>query len=242
MIQKIKNPTCDNCQQSNCFINKFCSRKWKTSLAEHKSFGAYKRNQHIFAEGNIVFGVFFIYSGKVKVFSTGKDDRKQIVRLASSGEMLGLRGMAEKKYLVSGTAMEDSSLCFFHKDIFLKSIKENPDLALQIIQFYAQELCNLQLRQKAFTRFSMKERVAEALLMIKEKYGVKIAGETFLLDVRFTLLDLADLVGSSYEMVIRTMTLLKKEGLVKIQKGKIILNDCERLQKLLSKHVIPEYA
>ena len=167
-----KNPACTNCRQVNCFINKYCSEKWKVFLTENKSSGIYKKGQSVFSEGNIVFGVFFIYSGQLKIFSNGLKGKTQIIRLASSGEMLGLRGMAEKKYRVSGSTLTDSTLCFFDKSIFFRSIKENPDLALNVIQFYAQELCNIELRQKMFTQFNIKERVAEALLMLKSKFGV----------------------------------------------------------------------
>ena len=154
--------------------------------------------------------------------------------------MLGLRGIAEKKYRVSGATLDDSALCFFEKSIFFRSIKENPDLALNIIQFYAQELCNNELRQKAFTQFSIRERVAETLLMIKAKYGVETTKGIFLLDVPFTIRELADLVGASYEMVVRTLTQLKKENLVKVLKGKIILNDYIRLNSIIDKYAVAE--
>lgn len=229
-----RHPKCTNCSQSACLINKHCTQKWKSFLDEHKSFGTYNNRQTIFQEGNIVFGVFFIYDGKIKIFNTGKNGKHHVTRLAKSGEMLGLRGFAEKRHLLSGISLGDSSLCFFAKDIFIKTLKENPDFALNIIQFYAQELANIEIRQKHFTQLTIKERIAEALLLLKKKYGVQHAGKNeIFLDVMLIRQDIADIAGASTEEVIRVLSQFNKEQLIKIDGQKLFILNSDKLSELM---------
>ena len=86
--------------------------------------------------------------------------------------MLGLRGFAEKQYLVSAATLEDSSLCFFEKQIFIKTIKANPEFALHLVEFYAQQLSSIEISRRNYSQLSTNAKIAESLLRIKDKFGV----------------------------------------------------------------------
>lgn len=157
---KIKPPTCDTCVQLNCLINKHCSPKCKSFLGKNKLFLEYSKKQIIFSESGIVSGVYFIHTGKIKVYNTGEKDEQNNIRLGVSCEMLGLMDFSSKHYLVGAAALEDSSLCFFEKQIFIKIIKENPEFAKHLIEFYTQQLSEIENRHKNFNPLNPKKEIS----------------------------------------------------------------------------------
>lgn len=204
---------CNDCSQKNCLINKHCSQKWKTQLSEHKPVVSYEQGQTIFCENSIVYGIYFIYLGKVKVFNTGGKEKQYILRLAGSGEMLGMRAYLDKKYRVSCTTLEDTMVCFIDKEIFIQSIKENPDLALALINNYAKTLSLMDLRQKHLAQLCSRDRVAEALLIIKKHFG-KTTEEGSLLEGNLSRQDIANIAGITMAETNRILASLKKEKLI----------------------------
>ena len=226
-------PSCNTCLQLNCLINKYCSPKWKSFLAENKFFRLYSKKQTVFTEGGLISGFYFIYDGKIKVFNTGEKGKQNIIRLAASGEMPGLNSFSETKYLISATALEDASLCFFEKKVFIKTLRKNPEFAWQLLDFYAHQLSNIETQHKNFNLLTAKGKIAEALLLVKDKFGKMFVEDEYLLDVVLSRQEIADIAGTCVAESIRTLTLLKKEQLIKINKQKIIISNHDKLQKFI---------
>ena len=165
-----KSPLCEKCVRLNCLINMYCSQKLKIFLDSQKLFFSYKKAQSVFREGNSVSGVYFIHNGKIKIYNTGKKSKQNIVRLVTSGEMFGLTGFDEKQYFVSASTLEDSFLCFFEKEIFIKTLKENPEFAWQLLDLFAHELSNIEIQHKNSNQLNNKEKITGVLLMLKDKF------------------------------------------------------------------------
>ncbi len=226
--------SCTNCNQTDCLINKNCTGKWKSKISEHKPVIFYKKGQSIFCENSFVYGMYFIYQGKVKVFNTGGNEKQHILRLAGSGEMLGMRAYAEKKYRVSCTALEDTTVCFIDKAVFIQSVKENPEMSLALIHNYAHTLSLMDLRQKHLAQFCSRDRVAEALLLIKKHFG-KETKEGTLLDVNLSRQEIADLAGTAMEETNRILGVLKKEEIITFitLPKKIVINNSRKLHEMI---------
>ena len=77
-----KNYSCNNCLNAECFLKKGCTEDWLNILSEKKRTAFYRKGQHVFHEESRVLGLFFVMSGSVKVYSTGINDKIQIVRFA----------------------------------------------------------------------------------------------------------------------------------------------------------------
>lgn len=229
---------CITCSQKECLINKHCSQKWKIKISEHKPVIYYQKAQSIFCENSMVYGIYFIYQGKVKVFNTGGLEKQYILRLAGSGEMLGMRAYLDKKYRVSCTTLEDTVVCFIDKEIFIQTIKESPDLALALIDKYAQTLSLMDLRQKHLAQLCSKDRVAEALLIIKKHFG-RITEEGIMLEGNLSRQDIANIAGITMAETNRILASLKKEKLIGyLTKPKkiIILKPQELMAMILSNY------
>lgn len=190
-------------------------------LGVYKMVNTYKKNQAIFMQGNPPHGVYCIQSGKVKISSVGKEGKETILRLASAGEILGHSTLfSNEAYTASAIAMENCVVCYLDKEIFFKAIAKYPILTLNIISQLSQTMRASEAQNVALVQKNVRERFAALLLKLKETYGSQV-GDQVRLDIKLTRDEMASMIGTSMETLVRLMTEFKNEGIIE-QDGKII--------------------
>lgn len=189
-----------------------------------------KKGQQIFSEGAYPHGIFCVNNGKIKIHQMGTEGREQIVRLAKEGDVVGYRALLSgDAYTNSATALDDCSICFIPKNVFMDLVEKNKDLSMQIIQLLSKNLKQAENAILHLAQKSVRERMAEALLFLKEVYGVESDGST--LTVSLSREELATLVGTATETAIRLLSEFKSNNLLEFSGKKIkILNHKELLK------------
>lgn len=223
-------PPCEKCGNFNS--SAFCSLT-KTELAQlstHKTFNLYKKGQVIFYEGNQPQGLYCIYSGKVKIYKMGNDGKDQIVRLAKTGSIIGYRALlSSDNYYGTATALENTLVCFFPKLVYLNLLMSNPEFSMKTIKMLS---VNLRIAEQMITNMAqkqVKERMAEALLLIIGFFGMEEDNAT--LNTVLTREDIGSIAGTTTETSIRVLSDLNKNKIIKIIGKKIkILNKRELLR------------
>lgn len=231
--------TCENCFFEKCFIHNFCRLQSVDLLEKSKNVIRFRKGQYIFNEGSVVQGIYVIQSGKVKVMNTGYNEKKQIIRFAKSGYLLGHRGLGDKFYQISAAAIEDSTLCFIEENIFKQLLKNDSELTYQLMLFYAEELRIAETRMKNLAQMTVEEKTAEALLLIKKIFGVEKKNGEILLDVSLGRKDIAELAGLSSEQITRCFSEFKKEKIIQAEDKKIIILKTEALYKIIRPYYPP---
>ncbi len=224
---------CEACKQIDCLINKYCTQKWKTFLGHNKHFEEFPKKLNVFSEGGTVSRIYFIRYGKIKVFNTSNSGKQNITRLVGSGEMLTLRSFADNTYFVSATTLEPTSICSFEKNIFTKVIKKNPTFSWQLMEFYAHQFSKIENHNRNLTQVNAKRKVAEALLIVKNKFGLPLGKNECLLDVVISRQEIADIAGTCLAESIRTLSILKRERIIRIRDQKIVIADEKKLQQFI---------
>jgi CRP-like cAMP-binding protein len=222
---------CKSCANADCFV-KWCSRKWIQQIDKCKCQSLYRKNQNIIIEGSVVFGVFFIQKGKVKVYSTGINGREQIVRFASDGHILGHRGIGSDHYPISAAAMEDSHICFIENDTLNEMFFANPKFSIEMMMYYSRELRKLENRVKYIAQMNIREKTAEALLLLLEIFGIDKNKE---LNVTFSRDEIASTAGSTRQQVTMQLTEFERDGFIEKHGKRIALFNIESLRLLISK-------
>ena len=195
-----------------------------------KSCMSYKKGQVIFNEGGHPLGLFCVNDGKVKIEHTGQDGKEQIVRMAKGGDVLGYRALlSSERYNASAVALDDTDVCFIPKDSFFGVLKSNPNLSLEIIKMLSTELRKAEQSITDLAQKPVRERMAEALLFLKETYGFE--GDEATINVVLSREDIANLVGTATETAIRLLSEFKKDGIVESAGKKIKIIDNEKLVK-----------
>jgi len=173
-----------------------------------------KKGELLFTEGDLVKGMFFIYSGKVKVHKKWGDDKELIVRLAKQGDIVGHRGIGgDIYYPVSATALEPVTVCFIDLDFFQATLKINHDFLYQLLMFFAAELKESEKRMRNLAHMPVKRRVAEALLALKNQFGTTKDG---FINIDLSRQDLASYAGATYETVFRMINELVNDKLISL--------------------------
>lgn len=195
------------------------------SLSDGKSCVIYKKGQTLFYEGTRPMGLFCINSGKVKVYKMGSQGREQIVRLSSSGDFLGYRALlGEEFYSASATVLEDAAICFIPKSNFLELLRTNPAFFRSLTKSICHELGVMEEQMAMLAQKSVRERLATTLIMLKESYGIE-GDESILIDIALSREDIANIVGTATETVIRLLSDFKSSNLIAFEGKKIRVLD-----------------
>jgi CRP-like cAMP-binding protein len=197
-------------------------------LSDSKSFTAYRKGQPIFTEGSHPYGLFCIYSGKVKVHKLGDDGKEQIVRFAKPGDVLGYRAlMSGDNYNATATALEETYACCFPKNVYFEMLKSDPSLSFSIIKQLASDLRSAEKMIIGMAQKQVRERIADALLMLSNYYGVSASDST--INAVLTREELSDIAGTSTETTIRVLSDLKKEKCISFIGKRIKILDQQAL-------------
>lgn len=218
---------------SNKLFKKYCSAEWLPIFDINKSTVLINAKQRIFNEGDPVEGIYFIEKGKVKVLSgfNGKDEK--IIRIAGNDMILGHRGIHYKHYHISSEALTDTTLTFLPINIFIKIIKANPNMAVYLLNFFIEELREAEDRMDSLLNFDPKKRVALILLKLIDCFGFANKNSN-LLSFTLSRTDIANMVGTTYETVIRTLANFEKLNLIELVGKEIAIKNITELKKIAS--------
>lgn len=193
----------EKCDLRSCYFCQSCLVEWIPALAANRVNYKFKKGELLFQEGEEVKGIYFVYSGTVKVHKKWNEGKELIIRFANNGAILGHRGLGDDKfYPVSATALEATIVCFIPIEFFTSSLKVNHDLTLSLLNFFAVELRESETRWRNMAHMSVKGRLAYALLLLKNKFGESREGY---INIILSRQDLASYVGATYETVFRTL-------------------------------------
>jgi CRP/FNR family transcriptional regulator len=198
-----------------------------------KSHRQFKKGDYIFKEGETPSGLYCISAGKIKLVKRGSNGKEQIVRLSKSGDTLGYRSLiAQDTYAASAIALEPCEVCFVPKDDFLALLSNNPELNQQVLRLLTIYLGRAERHLTHIAQQSLRERVADSLLMLHVLYGEDEIG---CIAVSMSREDLANFVGTATESVIRLLSEFKQEGSIELSGKKIKLLNLEKLTQIASR-------
>ena len=226
-MKKIEKPICDNCiVKSKSYFNKL-EKSDLLDLNIKKKCYFYKKRQTIFYEGDRPLGVYCLNYGKVKIFKMGMDGKEQIVRFVFPGDLIGFRSLiGENIYSASATALEDSFTCFISKQVFFQLINKYPYISHNLMISLCRLLEEAENKMISLAQKPVRKRLAESLLLINKNFKPDTNNTIYL-----SRQDLANIVGTATETVIRLLSEFKDEKLISIKGRKITLLNIERLIK-----------
>ncbi len=199
-------------------------------LEETVDIKQYTKNEIIFKQGKRIMGCYVILSGVVKQFKTGAEGRDYIFRLAKPYEILGFRSvLSEEPACNTSTAIEDCTVCYIPKECLHHLVKTNGDFALDLLQIACRELEESHSMITEIAQKSVKERLAELLLMLKDKFGVNDDQQ---LNIALSREELANVVGTATESVIRLLSEFKNDQYINISGKKITIVNEKALEKI----------
>lgn len=201
-------------------------------LMAHASKQICKKNDVLFREGAWPSGIFYINKGKVKKYKVDNEGREQIVYLAVTGQLIGYHAiLSEDRYPDSAAAIEESSITFIPREDFLQVLEHSPILNNRLLKTLSHEFTVLANSLAMFAQKTVRERLALQLIIIREKYKVNFV-EGMLIEINISREDLANLVGTARENVVRVLTEFKEDGILTTKGRRITILDVNKLIRI----------
>ncbi len=198
-------------------------------LMAHTSEQRYSKGEIIFRDNSLPSGIFFIRSGKVKKYKTDNDGREQIIYVANTGELIGYHALlSEERYPDSAAALEDSVVMFIPREDFLEALAMSKVLSQRLLKLLSHEFTVLANSITFFAQRSVRERLATLLVVLREKYKENFE-PGMVVEINLSRDDLASLVGTARENVVRVLAEFKEEGILETKGRKIIVKDVKKL-------------
>jgi CRP-like cAMP-binding protein len=228
--QEINVPLCERCSLESGSLFKHLSPEEVQILNYEKDFRQYKRGDILYQEGNRISGFFCVNSGIIKVFKTGFDGKEQIIRFAKKGDIIAYRSVLSNELAcTSAKVIEDCQVCFIPSEILIQFIKTNPAYSLELLKLACHELGEANSFITDIAQKTVRERLAEILLLLVNDFGLD--DEQFL-KVSLTREELANIVGTATESVIRLLSEFKSDKLVELNGRKIKILNHRGLEKI----------
>ena len=223
---KIKNIKCD---LKTCTMCQGCQPEWLQAIDVNRKVIHFKKGENLFREGDTVKGMYFIYSGLVKVHKKWRDDKELILRFAKQGAIVGHRGLgSDTIYPVSATVLTNTDICFVDLNFFMSTLKVNPGYLFELMMFFAVELKESERRMRNLAHMNTKGRIIQSLINLNKKFG---SDEDGFVDIEISRQDFASYAGTTYETLFKIMNELVEERLILISGKKIKIVDESKLLK-----------
>ncbi len=200
-----------------------------TALSDSKEKKAYRKKDALYTQGKQPRGVFFITKGKIKTRKSNEDGKEFVTGLFKEGDFIGYTSLLEEvPYTDEAIVMEDAEVVVIPREDFFTLLNTNRDVAAKFIKMLSGSVAEMEDRLIKLAYNSVRKRVAEALLMLQERYAKE--GEN--LNMSISRENLAGIVGTTIETVTRTLSDFKEEGIIDVKVSNIKILDSEKLAKM----------
>jgi len=219
-----------NAEGLNSFLGEVRHFQELRHLAENRRTHTYKKKESIYNENTYPGGIYFLESGKAKARRINELGKEYITELYKVGDFFGYADLLKgTPYQDSVVALEDCTVSFIPKQDFFKLLESDFGLARKFISMLSNEVKEREESLLKLAYNSVRKRVAEALVYLYETYG-KEGEEPF--SVSMSREDIASIVGTAAETVIRTLSDFKDEKLVALKGSTITVLDLDRLRRM----------
>jgi CheY-like chemotaxis protein/CRP-like cAMP-binding protein len=192
----------------------------------------YKKKQMVYTNGHRPAYLFFVVSGKVKSFRINDDGKELITHIYTEGEFIGYTALLEETvYADNAEALEEAEVMLIPKTDFYALLNNDALVAKSFIKLLSHNLVEREDQLINLAYNSLRKRVATGLLNVFEKYK-KAPGDKPKLEIPRE--DLAQVVGTATESLIRTLSDFKSEKLIEVVDGKISILDENKLKNMLN--------
>jgi DNA-binding response OmpR family regulator len=219
--------------KNNDDINAFISNAKQTSniklTSDERELYDYKKKEIVYAEGQRPKAVYFIKSGKVKIYKTNEDGKELITAIYSTGDFFGYTYILEEiNYKENAQVLEDAELMLIPKEDFITLISGDAQVAKQFIKMITRNVLDKEETLLNLAYNSLRKKVAYQLIQVFDKFKDEKANNTVIISRE----NLAQTAGIATESLIRTLSDFKSEKLIDLQGSTITILNENKLRNL----------
>ncbi|MDR2206073.1 MAG: Crp/Fnr family transcriptional regulator [Flavobacteriaceae bacterium] len=210
--------------------------KKRLSKEDYEKMKLSKRQIH-FNKGDVIFeddeqpeGVFLIKIGTAKLSKSGAYGKEQILRFIKEDDLLGYRSLlCGENFQAKAEAMTDMETVFFPAEIFLHLLEVDSKLSYAMLRKIAYELGESSNMITFLAQKTVRERLAEILILLEQKLGTDPEG---FIKISLTREEIANLIGTATESAIRLISEFKADNLIEVDGRNFKILNHQKLIKL----------
>ena len=184
----------------------------------------------IFEDGEVPNGVYFLNRGTAKLSKQGVYGKDQILRFMKEGDLIGYRSiLCGEDFQAEAEAMTEVEATFLPADLFLQLLEVAPKFSFVMLQKIAFELGESSNTVTFLAQKTVRERLAEILLLLEQKLGTDPEG---FIKISLTREEIANIIGTATESAIRLISEFKQDKLIEVEGRNIKILNHEKLIRL----------
>jgi CRP-like cAMP-binding protein len=194
----------------------------------------YGEGEIIYRSGAPADGLFILAAGKVKVLRPSLEGAEVLIDVVAAGAMFGsIAALGHTTYPDTAQALTVSCVLRISAAEFRDLLEEHPEIALAVLDDLALRLEHAQQSVRRLAGGTVEQRVASTLLALADKVG-EPRGDTVILQLPLTRSDLAAMTGTTTESTSRTLSKLRRQGIIETGRRWTAVVDREALAALAS--------
>lgn len=193
----------------------------------------FEKGEILHSEGSECSRLFFVKTGRVKVYRTSSAGKEQIFEILEPRDTCACNpGEAVWQCTSTAEAAETSTVWFLSRENYVRMVANNSKLMHALNELFAKRLQCFSNLIEEFTLKDTKKRLIKYLLdmLPKDKKGVLKSDTLF---IQSTREEIANRLGTARETVARHISDLKRKKLIDVKPYQIIIRDKAALEKLL---------
>lgn len=205
------------------------------SLATLKTFHHYvkkvSKGDFLFQEGMVANDLFIIESGIIQISKVTPDGKELCLRICQKGDLFGELSIFsdQSQYMLNAKALIDCEVAIISKDTLECELTQNPKLSMELMKWMSDQYRRTHTKIRDLILHGKKGALYSTLIRLTNSYGIKKENGIFI-DLSLTNQQLANFCGTARESVNRMLSELKRDNIISMTKGKIIVHDVEYLK------------
>ena len=189
-------------------------------LRDAKMCYKFSKGEAVFEKGKHPQGLFCVLEGKIKIASTDKNGKEQIISLAKNGDIVGYKMLlSNDKYYANCVTLEDSTLCYLPKAVFLQVVESSQKLKGNLLELLSTDAQRAELKIASLASMPAKQRIAKALIYLIDSFGYEPGNTT--INVSLSREEIASIAGTTRETTSRILLALAEKRIIELNAKKI---------------------
>jgi CRP-like cAMP-binding protein len=205
------------------------------AISELATTRSIKAREELFHKGDEGAQIYVVAAGRLKVITTSDEGDDLMFCVLDTGEVIGEVALfADRPRTASVVAMQPSDLIVIDRRDFLPLLRDRPEVTLELLRVLSERLARVSEFLEDTHFLNLPVRLAKKLVDFAHQHGRARSGSdpALLIDVKLSQEEWGDLVGTTRESINKQFRAWTKEGLIELDKGKVIVRDLDELEKL----------
>lgn len=199
-------------------------------LEKNSKTRVFKKKDIIYRQGDFASYAYKIIKGKIKTYQINEDGKEFIIDILKDGDFLGENALIQDTDRTEfAQALDETELSLIPRKDFQDLVFQNREVSAQFIKMLSQNLLAKEHNLMEMAYDTVRKRTADSLMKLYNTYQEKSDGKV---SFEVTRADLASMVGTATESVIRILSEFKKDGLIKIEGGTIQILEPDELSAI----------